>query len=124
MCACARVCVPSQIRIHRAVACDFYLRVRSRPIIEHTTGARFAPFNLIGADVEVCDRMQAALFCTALGPILTDLRIQSKCRGLIMLTGTSLWLDSKFKGLRTRQACACSCALLMWSICANNHVCG
>ncbi|KAF5828685.1 tubulin binding cofactor C-domain-containing protein [Dunaliella salina] len=41
-----------QVRIHRAVSCDFYLRVRSRPIIEHTQGARFAPFNLCGAEVE------------------------------------------------------------------------
>ena len=34
----------TQVRIHRAESTDFYLRVRSRPIIEHTTGARFAPY--------------------------------------------------------------------------------
>uniref|UniRef100_A0A7S3QMJ9 C-CAP/cofactor C-like domain-containing protein n=1 Tax=Dunaliella tertiolecta TaxID=3047 RepID=A0A7S3QMJ9_DUNTE len=49
---CTFVLASYQVRIHRAASCDFYLRVRSRPIIEHTQGARFAPFNLCGADVE------------------------------------------------------------------------
>ncbi|CAM8902178.1 unnamed protein product [Rhodiola kirilowii] len=35
-----------QIRIHFAKRCDFYLRVRSRPIIEDCTGIRFAPYCL------------------------------------------------------------------------------
>lgn len=32
-----------QARVHRAQACDLYLRVRSHPIIEHSSGLRFAP---------------------------------------------------------------------------------
>lgn len=35
-----------QIRIHRAKKSDFYLRVRSRPIIEDSNGVRFAPYCL------------------------------------------------------------------------------
>ncbi|KAG6546887.1 hypothetical protein Mapa_011503 [Marchantia paleacea] len=33
-----------QIRIHSTKATDFYLRVRSRPIVEYTTKNRFAPY--------------------------------------------------------------------------------
>lgn len=33
-----------QIRIHSTTATDFYLRVRSRPIVEYTKGIRFAPY--------------------------------------------------------------------------------
>lgn len=33
-----------QVRIHSAAATDFYLRVRSHPIIEHSAGLRFAPY--------------------------------------------------------------------------------
>ncbi|KAL3684535.1 hypothetical protein R1sor_002557 [Riccia sorocarpa] len=33
-----------QIRIHSTKATDFYLRVRSRPIVEYTTNVRFAPY--------------------------------------------------------------------------------
>lgn len=35
-----------QIRIHFAKRCDFYLRVRSRPIIEDCAAVRFAPYCL------------------------------------------------------------------------------
>ncbi|KAL2343066.1 hypothetical protein Fmac_004351 [Flemingia macrophylla] len=35
-----------QIRIHAAKRSDFYLRVRSRPIIEDSNGVRFAPYCL------------------------------------------------------------------------------
>ena len=35
-----------QIRIHGAKRSDFYLRVRSRPIIEDCSGVRFAPYCL------------------------------------------------------------------------------
>ncbi|KAF3439332.1 hypothetical protein FNV43_RR17609 [Rhamnella rubrinervis] len=35
-----------QIRIHNAKASDFYLRVRSRPIIEDSSSVRFAPYCL------------------------------------------------------------------------------
>lgn len=35
-----------QIRIHHARKTDFYLRVRSRPIIEDCSGVRFAPYSL------------------------------------------------------------------------------
>lgn len=33
-----------QIRIHHTSQTDFYLRVRSRPIVEHTSAVRFAPY--------------------------------------------------------------------------------
>lgn len=33
-----------QIRIHQTKMTDLYLRVRSRPIVEYTSGVRFAPF--------------------------------------------------------------------------------
>lgn len=35
-----------QIRIHNAKRCDFYLRARSRPIIEDSSGVRFALYCL------------------------------------------------------------------------------
>lgn len=43
---CVFVLAAHQIRIHNAKDCDFYLRVRSRPIIEDSSGVRFAPFCL------------------------------------------------------------------------------
>ncbi|KAM7261822.1 hypothetical protein ACFE04_020899 [Oxalis oulophora] len=43
---CVFVMASHQIRIHSAKRCDFYLRVRSRPIIEDCTDVRFAPFCL------------------------------------------------------------------------------
>ena len=42
MCSC---CVP-QLRIHDSVHCDYYLLVKSQPIIEHCTAARFAPYTM------------------------------------------------------------------------------
>lgn len=33
-----------QIRIHSTKYTDFYLRVRSRPIVENTRAVRFAPY--------------------------------------------------------------------------------
>ncbi|MCD9637792.1 hypothetical protein HAX54_021291 [Datura stramonium] len=36
----------NEIRIHQAKGCDFYLRARSRPIIEDSNGVRFAPYCL------------------------------------------------------------------------------
>ncbi|KAF8064675.1 hypothetical protein HT031_003477 [Scenedesmus sp. PABB004] len=42
---CTLMLASHQVRIHDAVGCDFYLRVRSRPIIEHSTGLRFAPYD-------------------------------------------------------------------------------
>ncbi|XP_010926301.2 tubulin-folding cofactor C [Elaeis guineensis] len=46
-----------QIRIHQARATDFYLRVRSRPIIEDSNGVRFAPYRLFykGIDEDLKD---------------------------------------------------------------------
>ena len=41
-----------QVRIHRALATDLYLRVRSKPIIEHSSQMRFAPYALRDARVE------------------------------------------------------------------------
>lgn len=35
-----------QVRIHLTQRTDFYLRVRSRPIIEHTSDVRFAPYHI------------------------------------------------------------------------------
>ncbi|KAJ1279523.1 hypothetical protein BS78_04G162700 [Paspalum vaginatum] len=43
---CTFVMAAHQIRIHEARATDFYLRVRSRPIIEDCSGVRFAPHAL------------------------------------------------------------------------------
>ncbi|PON86152.1 Tubulin-specific chaperone C [Trema orientale] len=43
---CVFVMASHQIRIHHAKATDFYLRVRSRPIIEDSSGVRFAPYCL------------------------------------------------------------------------------
>lgn len=43
---CVFVLAAHQIRIHNAKNCDFYLRVRSRPIIEDSNGVRFAPYRL------------------------------------------------------------------------------
>lgn len=41
-----------QIRIHLAKSTDFYLRVRSRPIIEDSIGVRFAPYRLTYDGIE------------------------------------------------------------------------
>ncbi|WOK93154.1 tubulin-folding cofactor C [Canna indica] len=43
---CLFVLASHQIRIHHARATDFYLRLRSRPIIEDCNGVRFAPYRL------------------------------------------------------------------------------
>lgn len=43
---CVFVLASHQIRIHNAKNCDFYLRSRSRPIIEDCNGVRFAPYCL------------------------------------------------------------------------------
>ncbi|GAB2283390.1 hypothetical protein Dimus_017904 [Dionaea muscipula] len=43
---CVFVLASHQIRIHNAEKCDFYLRVRSRPIIEDSHNVRFAPYCL------------------------------------------------------------------------------
>ncbi|KAJ0049600.1 hypothetical protein Pint_16659 [Pistacia integerrima] len=43
---CVLVLASHQIRIHFAKSCDFYLRVRSRPIIEDCNGIRFGPYCL------------------------------------------------------------------------------
>jgi len=49
---CVFVMASHQIRIHNAKGCDFYLRVRSRPIIEDSSGVRFAPYCLSYEGVE------------------------------------------------------------------------
>lgn len=43
---CVFAMASHQIRIHNAKRTDFYLRVRSRPIIEDSSGVRFAPYCL------------------------------------------------------------------------------
>ncbi|GFY94036.1 C-CAP/cofactor C-like domain-containing protein [Actinidia rufa] len=43
---CVFVLASHQIRIHHARESDFYLRARSRPIIEDCNGVRFAPYCL------------------------------------------------------------------------------
>lgn len=43
---CVFVLASHQIRIHHTKGSDFYLRVRSRPIIEDCIGVRFAPYCL------------------------------------------------------------------------------
>ncbi|KAK6923396.1 Tubulin binding cofactor C-like domain [Dillenia turbinata] len=49
---CLFVLASHQIRIHHAKGTDFYLRVRSRPIIEDSNGVRFAPYCLSYDGVE------------------------------------------------------------------------
>ncbi|CAM0945662.1 unnamed protein product [Alopecurus aequalis] len=49
---CTFVMAAHQIRIHEARATDFYLRVRSRPIIEDCSGVRFAPHALKYVGIE------------------------------------------------------------------------
>ncbi|KAG9458961.1 hypothetical protein H6P81_003469 [Aristolochia fimbriata] len=49
---CLFMLASHQIRIHHANNTNFYLRVRSRPIIEDSSGVRFAPYNLIYDGVE------------------------------------------------------------------------
>lgn len=41
-----------QVRIHLTTDTDFYLRVRSRPIIEHTSRVRFAPYPMEALGLE------------------------------------------------------------------------
>ncbi|GMH25309.1 hypothetical protein Nepgr_027152 [Nepenthes gracilis] len=43
---CIFVLASHQIRVHNAKKCDFYLRVRSRPVIEDCSEVRFAPYCL------------------------------------------------------------------------------
>uniref|UniRef100_A0ACD5ZD77 Uncharacterized protein n=1 Tax=Avena sativa TaxID=4498 RepID=A0ACD5ZD77_AVESA len=50
--SCTFVMAAHQIRIHEARATDFYLRVRSRPIIEDCSGVRFAPHALRYVGIE------------------------------------------------------------------------
>ncbi|KAG6423736.1 hypothetical protein SASPL_114139 [Salvia splendens] len=49
---CVFVLASHQIRIHNAKNCSFYLRVRSRPIIEDSNGVRFAPYCLSYRGIE------------------------------------------------------------------------
>ncbi|XP_061344511.1 tubulin-folding cofactor C [Gastrolobium bilobum] len=49
---CVFVMASHQIRIHGARTSDFYLRVRSRPIIEDSNGVRFAPYCLSYQGIE------------------------------------------------------------------------
>lgn len=49
---CVFVMSSHQIRIHNAKRSDFYLRVRSRPIIEDTNSVRFAPHCLTYEGIE------------------------------------------------------------------------
>lgn len=51
---CLFVVASHQIRIHHAKTSDFYLRCRSRPIIEQSFGVRFAPYCLFYSGIE-CD---------------------------------------------------------------------
>ncbi|KAH9293952.1 hypothetical protein KI387_040843 [Taxus chinensis] len=43
---CVFMLASHQIRIHQTVNTDFYLRVRSRPIVEYASNVRFAPYAL------------------------------------------------------------------------------
>jgi len=49
---CVFVIASHQIRIHGAKRSDFYLRVRSRPIVEDCNGVRFAPYCLSYRGIE------------------------------------------------------------------------
>jgi len=41
---CTLVVAAQQLRIHSARRCDFLVRMRSGPIIEHSSQVRFAPY--------------------------------------------------------------------------------
>jgi hypothetical protein len=43
---CVIMSAVRQARIHTSTGCDFYLHTGSRPIIEHCTGLRFAPYTV------------------------------------------------------------------------------
>jgi hypothetical protein len=49
---------PPKVRLHSMTGCDAYLRVRSRPIIEHCCALRFAP--LTGGDLAALGLAEAA----------------------------------------------------------------
>lgn len=49
---CLFMLASHQIRIHQAKMTDFYLRVRSRPIIEDCSVVRFAPYQLVYEGIE------------------------------------------------------------------------
>ncbi|XP_057970629.1 tubulin-folding cofactor C [Malania oleifera] len=49
---CVFVLASHQIRVHHAKGTDFFLRVRSRPIIEDSSGVRFAPYCLSYEGIE------------------------------------------------------------------------
>lgn len=49
---CLFVVASHQIRIHHAKRSDFYVRCRSRPIIEQSVGVRFAPYCLCYDGIE------------------------------------------------------------------------
>ncbi|KAJ0975007.1 hypothetical protein J5N97_016972 [Dioscorea zingiberensis] len=49
---CLFMLASHQIRIHQAKMTDFYLRLRSRPIIEDCSVARFAPYKLVYEGIE------------------------------------------------------------------------
>ncbi|KAJ0960967.1 hypothetical protein J5N97_001071 [Dioscorea zingiberensis] len=49
---CLFMLASHQIRIHQAKVTDFYLRLRSRPIIEDCSVVRFAPYKLVYEGIE------------------------------------------------------------------------
>ncbi|XP_072979691.1 tubulin-folding cofactor C [Typha angustifolia] len=49
---CLFMLASHQIRIHQARTTDFYIRVRSRPIIEDSSGVRFAPYRLVYEEID------------------------------------------------------------------------
>jgi len=49
---CVFMIASRQIRIHDTTSCDFYLHVLSRPIIEHCSNLKFAPYALSYASLE------------------------------------------------------------------------
>jgi hypothetical protein len=58
--ACTFVIATRQLRVHFCTKSFFYLNAMSEPIIEDTTGAQFAPYNLRYALLE--QQMEAAGF--------------------------------------------------------------
>ena len=68
---CTLMLASRQIRLHTSTECDFYLHVHSRPIIEHCTKLRFAPYPLTHPSLAI--DLEAAGLKPVAGPSVAHL---------------------------------------------------